>query len=379
MFTTCRRDDCAYGIVHYDITLEAESWSRPGEYNQVAAAQRISAHTTPATTKATFNVWNYGRHRGRVCATALSGLQSCAVSKGFLVDSSPPSRGTVCLMAGAAEYCSSEQSNYTAVDRALSSYLLWTGFDDVDTGIAGYQWAIGSYPGGSDLRPWEFVTQVDTVKLPSEMLPTGYSVITVSAINRASMETSEYLRLHAGSVVEFPASAIGFDGLAVGRGGIYFSYQPGVVMRVRSADIVSSEPLASLVVTVQEKGGVATSHMLIANDSSAQTVAIDAPQRAIMTVVCIATDAGGNSGPASFAFSSTQCGRTVRCICATAPTTPSGRRQALAAFASAPLLALRSLACCVWRPKCRAPARLSAGQSHWSTSRVQTLPVPPLT
>lgn len=53
MFTTCRRDDCAYGIVHYDITLEAESWSRPGEYNQVAAAQRISAHTTPATTKAT--------------------------------------------------------------------------------------------------------------------------------------------------------------------------------------------------------------------------------------------------------------------------------------------------------------------------------------
>ena len=291
------RDDCAYGIASYTVTIEKET-ETPGIYRQAAATATVSAQTASNTRQATFNLWSYGFYRGRVCAKSLSGLVTCTTSRGFVVDVTPPTGGSVCLLTGARKHCSSAEDNQTHfVNRVVASWLVWRGFLDPESGIGAFRWAIGSAAGGSNLKSWEHVSHVRQARLTAGDLSVGPATVTVVATNRAGLETMKTLNIVVqGDPPQFPAEAVGFDGLAPGPlDGIYYSYQPLAIARVYPGRIVteSGVSLTELTFTYHIRNQNPTTHVLNASSTGSETVHIDVTTRRFVTCVLIATDVSG--------------------------------------------------------------------------------------
>ena len=98
-----------------------------------------------------------------------------ATSDGVTVDSTPPTSGSVSDGLGADIDL---QTSTTAISAN------WSGFSDVGSGLAGYQWAIGTTPGGTQVRAFTGVGAVTsaTVSGLSLVRDTSYYV-TVRAVD----------------------------------------------------------------------------------------------------------------------------------------------------------------------------------------------------
>ncbi len=111
---------------------------------------------------------------------APGGPGSLGAGKDLIVDTSPPVAGTV-------------NDGWTApdVDAQLSVTTLsanWTGFSDPESGVTGYEWAIGTTPGGQQILPFtpvELMTTASTsaLDLALPLTPGSTFFVTVRATN----------------------------------------------------------------------------------------------------------------------------------------------------------------------------------------------------
>ena len=136
-----------------------------------------------------------GRFRSSICATGLTGLsdpvKSCALSDGVEYDVTPPVAGHVCAGIGAKQRCGSEQ--FVA---ASSVQVRWTGFDDEQTGISRFSWAVGASSGSEDLLAWEDTGLWNSVLLPEFLaMPARAVHITVRCFNRAGLNATTSAKL----------------------------------------------------------------------------------------------------------------------------------------------------------------------------------------
>src|SRR5439155_1348474 len=75
-------------------------------------------------------------------------VSTVAGSNGLTVDAMPPSAGTVNDGAGA-------DIAFQASTMTIAAN--WAGFNDSGSGIASYQWAVGTSPGGAQVQPFTSV------------------------------------------------------------------------------------------------------------------------------------------------------------------------------------------------------------------------------
>jgi N-acetylneuraminic acid mutarotase len=120
-----------------------------------------------------------------VRATNGVGLQTTATSNGVFVDTVPPVGGVV-NDGRAADV--DVQTSVTTIEAN------WSGFSDAQSGIVGYEWAIGSTPGGQEIRVFESVglmTQASTSAVDYVLaLQNGQTVyVSVRATNGSGLAT----------------------------------------------------------------------------------------------------------------------------------------------------------------------------------------------
>jgi Bacterial Ig-like domain/Calx-beta domain len=99
----------------------------------------------------------------------------------IVVDDTPPTPGTVNDGPG------------VDVDSQVSATTIaanWSGFSDLDSGIAGYRWAIGTTPGGTDVRPFTLVGNVPGASATGLTLVDGNTYfVSVKAVDNAGNES----------------------------------------------------------------------------------------------------------------------------------------------------------------------------------------------
>jgi hypothetical protein len=115
-----------------------------------------------------------------VRATNGFALTVSATSDGVqVVDAAPPIPGTVSDGPGADV---DNQASATTVEAN------WTGFTDPETGIVGYEWAIGTAPGASDVQPFTGVGTATTASASGFNLQSGSTYfVVVRATNGAGL------------------------------------------------------------------------------------------------------------------------------------------------------------------------------------------------
>ncbi|WAR04731.1 hypothetical protein MAR_020100, partial [Mya arenaria] len=122
----------------------------------------------------------------KACNTAM--LCSRASSDGFLIDKSPPTRGTV------IDGLSGSDIDYQASRSHVG--CKWFGFSDPQSGLSHYVWRLGTLKGGDDIvsatnvHNHEIAYIVDVQSLAGTLLPVGKLVYcTVRAYNKAGYFT----------------------------------------------------------------------------------------------------------------------------------------------------------------------------------------------
>jgi predicted GH43/DUF377 family glycosyl hydrolase len=108
-----------------------------------------------------------------------SGLTATAASNGVMVDTSVPVAGAV------------NDGPDADVDFQVSTTMItanWFGFSDPESGISGYEWAIGTTPGGTDIQGWTSVGLATSATNSSLSLTAGQTCyVTVRATNGAGL------------------------------------------------------------------------------------------------------------------------------------------------------------------------------------------------
>ena len=110
-----------------------------------------------------------------------------STSNGFTIDSSPPIINIHDTSHKAVENISSNSSYQT--EQTFSS--IWTVTEDSGESIDHVTVSIGSYPGGKDLTS-EIEIEADHIREDIEASEGVPSYVTVSATNRAGLETVQY-------------------------------------------------------------------------------------------------------------------------------------------------------------------------------------------
>ncbi|MBI2931486.1 MAG: hypothetical protein HYY16_07525, partial [Planctomycetes bacterium] len=116
-----------------------------------------------------------------VRATNSAALSAIATSNGVTVDSSPPIPGTVNDGPG------------PDIDWQNTPWQLgtnWSGFSDPHTGIASYEWAIGTSPGATDIQP--FTPSPSPISAAAGSLSLSHATtyfVSIRAINPAGLST----------------------------------------------------------------------------------------------------------------------------------------------------------------------------------------------
>lgn len=114
-----------------------------------------------------------------VRATNGAGLTTTATSDGLLVDATAPPAGTVSEGSGA-------DIDFTG--SATTIQANWSGFADLQSGIAGYEWAIGTTAGGSDVQSFTAVGLLTSVSNAGLTLTHGTRYfVTVRATNNSGL------------------------------------------------------------------------------------------------------------------------------------------------------------------------------------------------
>jgi hypothetical protein len=117
-----------------------------------------------------------------VRATNGSGLTVAASSDGVTVDASAPVAGTVNDGSGADV---DTQTSFTTIEAN------WSGFADAESGITGYEWAIGSTPGGTQLQGFNGVGLSTSASNSGLTLTIGNTYyVTIRATNGAGLTTN---------------------------------------------------------------------------------------------------------------------------------------------------------------------------------------------
>jgi PKD repeat protein len=99
----------------------------------------------------------------------------------WTVDTSAPTAGTVNDGTGA-------DIDIQASTTTISAN--WSGFSDLESGIAGYEWAIGTTPGGMDIQPFTNVGLATTATNDALALTNGGAYyVSVRATNAAGLQT----------------------------------------------------------------------------------------------------------------------------------------------------------------------------------------------
>ena len=185
-------DACSLGIETYSTYLQRLELN--GSWTPLLS-RVVGTHTTWAERSVRFFVYEDSEFRCAVCGTAASGLTSCAYSDGVTLDTSPPSRGSVCLGTGDMEVCDASGPAHLSVAPSrisMATTIHWHGFDDPQSGVASFLFAVGSSRGGSDLIPWSDIGWATSSILPKESLPAG-SVRVVSIKYTMVMRVSRYV------------------------------------------------------------------------------------------------------------------------------------------------------------------------------------------
>ena len=167
--------DAESGLVRYEWAIGTSAGGTNVQvFTDVGTATTASNTSLPLASGGIYYV--------TVRATNGAGLTTVVSSDGVKVDATPPSVGTVNDGAG------------PDIDTQLSTTALsanWSGFFDADSGVSGYEWAIGTVAGGTDVLPFTSVgtaTSATRTGLSLLLGPTYY--VTVRATNGAGLAGS---------------------------------------------------------------------------------------------------------------------------------------------------------------------------------------------
>lgn len=118
----------------------------PGSYSaQLSGTSQQQGSSFPAFLPATYYI--------TVEAVSASGRHSRSSSNGITIDTTPPLPSSPVLHYDVA-YSMSEAVTFQGSN---STVMATWGFSDPESGVVGYEWAVGSAPYGQDLQPFTFV------------------------------------------------------------------------------------------------------------------------------------------------------------------------------------------------------------------------------
>ncbi|MBI2571446.1 MAG: hypothetical protein HYV63_30935 [Candidatus Schekmanbacteria bacterium] len=141
----------------------------------------------------------------------VSNASTPAVSDGITVDTAGPSPGTVADGAGA-------DGDFQQSTTTISAN--WSGFSDAASGIASYEWAVGTTPGGSDVQAWTDVGLAVSASNSGLTLPEAPYYVSVRATdnvgNAGTAAVSDGVRVDssgpaAGSVADGTGADVDFQ------------------------------------------------------------------------------------------------------------------------------------------------------------------------
>ena len=153
-------DECAMGIETYTVTLLRLDEPAGARQLVPAAAQWTELNSTSSTLgvpfaqQTSFRLPSHGFYRVRVCGAAVTGLSACAESDGVFYDTTPPTRGDLCVHAGAQTWCSDRTADtngsiataFVAPLHLPALRATWMGFADNESRIDRFLWALGTAP-----------------------------------------------------------------------------------------------------------------------------------------------------------------------------------------------------------------------------------------
>jgi hypothetical protein len=103
-----------------------------------------------------------------------------AFSNSLTLDTTAPTQGQVHILGGETGYITGTTKGH------------WTGFNDKESGIAGYQWCFGSSPGHNDAITCRKTTETNfklDSSLSERLMPGKQYFVTVKGVNNAGLET----------------------------------------------------------------------------------------------------------------------------------------------------------------------------------------------
>ena len=303
------RDACALGIETYRATLQRVEVN--GTLTDLAFVV-VGVHSTPARRSHEFYLPGASVYRCRVCGTAATGLKSCAYSDGVVLDLTPPLRGELCLGTGVQERCDSDGDAYVDVASdhvAPTATFFWRGFDDSESSLSGFFFAVGSSAGASDIVPWNYLGWATQTQVARSILAPGIAFATVRSINGAGLETNVSLRLQIDATPPtLHPGAVALDGaLVLGGDGVAYSNMSAVRIRISATDIKNSvSSVTSVTCDIHEAlGMVVHSETLDPTASHFQVFDFDATAHEAYSLECAALNAAGlvgTSTPLRFMF-----------------------------------------------------------------------------
>ena len=137
-------DPYTFSFTLHNLTLSPGSYSAQFS-NATQQLQLQQGPAFPAFLPATYYI--------TVEATSASGRRAQASSNGITVDTTPPILTSPILHYDVA-YSTSEAVAFQGNNATI---LVTWGFSDPESGVVGYQWAVGSSPYGQDLQPFTSV------------------------------------------------------------------------------------------------------------------------------------------------------------------------------------------------------------------------------
>jgi hypothetical protein len=138
--------------------------------------------TGTSATNSTLSLTNGTTYYVTVRATNGAGLTNTATSDGVTVDSTPPVAGMV------NDGLAADIDYQTSTDTINAN---WSGFSDPESGIAGYEWAIGTTSGGTDIQDFTSDGIIGTSATNSSLSLTNGTTyyVTIRATNGAGLST----------------------------------------------------------------------------------------------------------------------------------------------------------------------------------------------
>lgn len=156
--------------------------SRPG-IGDLSVIKSLPATATSYTVGALRLKHNFVYY-GTVCASNKARMKTCIHSDGVLIDTSAPMKGVV--IDGVVQPGIDYQNN----NHTIAAH--WFGFNDIESNIRSFLWAVGTSPNGTEISPFINVGTNVTVKMSGLNLMNGHRYyVTVHAVNFAGHHVTQ--------------------------------------------------------------------------------------------------------------------------------------------------------------------------------------------